>query len=186
MAAPFADCAALTRPPASTAPAASGAVPGSAGPSEPAPPVGEVRPAGAALPDLRFSCFTGGAEVALSEIRGPAVLNLWASWCPPCRRELPAFQRLAERTAGQLHVIGVNGMDKPAAAASIGTDFGLTFPNLVDPDQRLQREVAPNVLPVTLLVDADGRIRHRDVSGALDDATLAGLVRQHLGLAVPA
>lgn len=165
--APFADCAALSAPP-SPAPAD---LPGAAG-----------RP----LPDLTLSCFTGGAEVRVGELRGPAVVNLWASWCGPCRQELPAFQRLAEHTAGRLQVVGVNTRDDRPRAVSVGEDLGLTFPNVIDTDQRLQRELAPNVLPITIFVDAQGRIRHQDVSGALDDARLADLLRQHLGVEVPA
>ncbi|WBB78840.1 TlpA disulfide reductase family protein [Micromonospora sp. WMMD882] len=189
---PFTDCAALTGPPGGTSPGSSAAAGSPAPAGTPAPPgpsagpAGGATSAGALLPDLRFACFTGGAEVALRELRGPAVLNLWASWCGPCRRELPAFQRLAERSAGRLHVVGVNTRDDRPRAVSVGADFGVTFPSLVDTDQRLQRELAPNVLPVSVFVDAQGRIRHQDVSGALDDARLAELVRRHLGLEVPA
>lgn len=168
---PFADCAGLTASP-------------SAGPAS-ADPTASAGP-GRALPDLRLACFTGGTEVALREVRGPAVINLWASWCGPCRKELPAFQRLSERAAGQVHVIGVNTRDDRPRAVSVGEDFGVTFPSLVDTDQRLQRELAPNVLPITIFVDAGGRIRHQDVSGALDDAGLAELVRRHLAVEVAA
>ncbi|MEU4566341.1 TlpA disulfide reductase family protein [Micromonospora sp. NPDC023956] len=190
---PFADCAALTAPP-STPPAASPgpsvppAAPGSPPANAPDPTTGAAGSPGPGrgLPDLRFACFTGGTEVSLRAVRGPAVINLWASWCPPCRKELPSFQRLHERMAGQVHVIGVNTFDDRPRAVSVGADFGVTFPTLVDTDQRLQRALAPNVLPITLLVDAQGRVRHQDVSGAIDDARLADLVRRHLGLDVPA
>ncbi|MGN9917937.1 TlpA family protein disulfide reductase [Micromonospora palomenae] len=178
---PFADCATLTRPPAATgaatpsgaaAPAASGAV-GAGG-------------AGAVLPGLILSCFTGGTPVALRDVRGPAVVNVWASWCPPCRKELPAFQRLSERAAGRLQVIGVNSRDTRSAAQSIGEDYGIRFPMLFDQGEALQRELGRNALPLTLLVDAQGRVRHTDATGALDDARLAALVRQHLGVEVAA
>ncbi|RIV34497.1 TlpA family protein disulfide reductase [Micromonospora radicis] len=167
---PFADCAALT-----TAPDGSAA----AGPS-----------AGAGgdtlLPELSLTCFTGGAPVALREVRGPAVINVWASWCPPCRKELPAFQRLHQRADGQLRVFGVNAQDSRAAAQAIGEDFGIRFPVLVDQGQAVQRALRRNAIPLTVFLDGDGRIRHVDTSGALDDARLAELVEQHLGIAVPA
>lgn len=178
---PFADCATLTRPPGASAstPATADAVPS-----------GAVAPGGqddgALLPGLTLSCFTGGAPVALRDVRGPAVVNLWASWCPPCRKELPAFQRLSERTTGTLQVIGVNTRDTRTGAQSIGEDFGVRFPMLVDQGEALQRELGRNALPLTLLVDAQGRVRHTDATGALDDARLAALVRQHLGVQVPA
>lgn len=159
---PFADCAPLTAAPPS-APAPSGA-------------------SGDPLPDLALSCFTGGAPVKVRDIRGPAVINVWASWCPPCRKELPAFQRLSERAGGRFQVIGVNSRDSRGGAQSIGEDFGVRFPMLVDQGDAFERALGRNAFPLTVLVDADGRIRHTDSTGALDDARLAELVRTHLGV----
>ncbi|NLU80295.1 TlpA family protein disulfide reductase [Micromonospora sp. HNM0581] len=152
------------------------------GPAEPS--VSEVT--GDPLPELTLTCFTGGTPVALRDIRGPAVVNIWASWCPPCRKELPAFQRLHERADGQLRVIGVNSRDSREGAQAIGEDFGVRFPMLVDQGEAVQRALRRNAVPLTVLVDVEGRIRHIDSSGALDDARLAELVRRHLGLTVPA
>ncbi|MGN9778566.1 TlpA family protein disulfide reductase [Micromonospora sp. H33] len=166
---PFEDCSGLT-----TAPAPSGTA--SSVPAD----------GGTPLPELTLTCFTGGAPVALRDVRGPAVINLWASWCAPCRKELPAFQRLSERTDGRLTVLGVNTRDTRGGAQSIGEDFGVRFPTLVDQGEALQRALGRNAIPLTVLVDGDGRIRHVDTSGALDDARLADLVRQHLGVAVAA
>ncbi|RGC70917.1 Thiol-disulfide oxidoreductase ResA [Micromonospora sp. MW-13] len=177
---PFAACAALTTPPAQAGPTptGSGAGPTGAGPTR------TGAPGGSALPELTLPCFTGGDPVALRDIRGPAVINLWASWCPPCRKELPAFQRLSERAAGRLQVVGVNARDDRDAAQSIGEDFGIRFPVLFDQGDSLSRGLNRNAIPLTVFVDADGRVRHVDVSGALDDARLAELVRRHLGLEV--
>ncbi|MBO4162067.1 MULTISPECIES: TlpA family protein disulfide reductase [Micromonospora] len=182
---PFADCATLTAPPVpgTAAPTGSaGAGDGSGTAGSPAPADG----GGSLLPELTLSCFTGGSPVALRDIHGPAVINVWASWCPPCRQELPAFQRLSVRAAGQLQVIGVNSRDSRDGAQAIGEDFGIRFPVLFDQGEALQRELRRTAVPLTLLVDAQGRIRHTDNSGALDDTRLADLVRRHLGLAVPA
>ncbi|MGV9216233.1 TlpA family protein disulfide reductase [Micromonospora sp. RB23] len=172
---PFRDCAALGAAPAAATPSP-GAV--SASPAAGA--------GGQELPALTLACFTGGAPVALRDVAGPAVINVWASWCGPCRKELPAFQRLSERTSGQLQVVGVNTRDSRSGAQSIGEDFGVRFPVLVDQGDALQRELRRNAFPLTLFVDAGGRIRHIDATGALDDASLTALVRQHLGVAVPA
>ncbi|MET7709108.1 TlpA disulfide reductase family protein [Micromonospora sp. NPDC005413] len=176
---PFRDCAALSTSPTAAPPATGTAAPGS-GTTAPATPGGQ------ALPELTLACFTGGAPVALRDVAGPAVINVWASWCPPCRKELPAFQRLSERATGQLQVVGVNSRDSRGGAQSIGEDYGVRFPILVDQGEALQRELKRNAIPLTLFVDADGRIRHIDATGALDDARLAELVREHLGLVVPA
>lgn len=162
---PFADCAPLTVAPASAAPAPAGA-------------------AGVELPDLTLNCFTGGAPVRVRDVKGPAVINVWASWCAPCRKELPAFQRLSERADGRFQVIGVNSRDSRGGAQSIGEDFGVGFPMLVDQGDAFQRALERNAFPLTVLVDADGRIRHVDATGALDDDRLAKLVRTHLGVTV--
>ncbi|WP_405429140.1 TlpA family protein disulfide reductase [Micromonospora sp. NBC_00617] len=189
---PFRDCAALSTAPTATPPGA--ATPAAPGSGTTAPDSGVATPAtsgaapggGQALPELTLPCFTGGAPIALRDVAGPAVINVWASWCPPCQKELPAFQRLSERAAGQLQVLGVNSRDTRSAARSIGEDFGIRFPVLVDQGEALQRELERMFFPMTIFVDADGRVRHIDVSGALDDAQLAKLVRQHLGLVVSA
>ncbi|NGM14778.1 TlpA disulfide reductase family protein [Verrucosispora sp. WMMA2044] len=147
---------------------------------------GDDEATGDPLPELTLTCFTGGTPVALRNIRGPAVVNIWASWCPPCRKELPAFQRLHERADGQLRVIGVNSRDSREGAQSIGEDFGVRFPMLVDQGEAVQRALRRNAVPLTVFVDARGGVRHIDSSGALDDARLAELVGQHLGLTVRA
>ncbi|MEU8260982.1 TlpA disulfide reductase family protein [Micromonospora sp. NPDC048999] len=162
---PFADCATLTAVPASAVPAPD------ASPRKP-------------LPELALPCFTGGAPVALRDIKGPAVINVWASWCPPCRKELPAFQRLSELAAGRFQVIGVNSGDSRDSAQSLGEDFGIRFPMLVDQGDAFEQALERKAFPLTVLVDADGRIRHTDATGALDDARLADLVREHLGVEV--
>lgn len=187
---PFRDCAALGTPPTASSPGVVSASPGSGTQGSASATVGAGATGAAAsgpeLPALTLACFTGGAPVALRDVTGPAVINVWASWCGPCRKELPAFQRLSERTTGQLQVVGVNTRDSRSGAQSIGEDFGVRFPMLVDQGDALQRELRRNAFPLTLFVDARGRIRHVDATGALDDAQLATLVRQHLGVAVPA
>ncbi|MCZ7426832.1 TlpA disulfide reductase family protein [Micromonospora sp. WMMA1949] len=162
---PFADCAPLTVAPAAASPAPTGKAEGR-------------------LPDLTLNCFTGGAPVNLRDVKGPAVINVWASWCPPCRKELPAFQRLSERADGRFQVIGVNSRDSRGGAQSIGEDYGVDFPMLLDQGDAFQRALERNAFPLTVLVDADGRIRHTDATGALDDARLAALLERHLGVRV--
>ncbi|MGC4811295.1 TlpA family protein disulfide reductase [Micromonospora sp. DT228] len=190
---PFRDCSTLSTPAAAASPGSATTTTGSPRATAPATPgatapAGTTAPAadGKALPELTLACFTGGAPVALRDVAGPVVINVWASWCPPCQKELPAFQRLSERAAGQLQVLGVNSRDTRSAAQSTGEDIGIRFPILVDQGEALQRELKRNFFPMTIFVGADGRIRHIDASGALDDAQLATLVRQHLGLTVPA
>lgn len=162
---PLASCQHLATPPASAAPEH---LPG---------------PDGDPLPELELPCFTGGEPVALASLRGPAVVNLWASWCAPCREELPELQRYADRTAGRVHVLGVVTDDpRPAAAAALAADLGVRFPALFDPERRLMVELGAPGVPATALVDSAGRVRYLHVEPGLDEPELARLVREQLGV----
>jgi thiol-disulfide isomerase/thioredoxin len=195
-ASPFLNCSALTAAPAAAgapagAPDASG-VPSAVGSAASQPagsaPAGSASPAPAGgspadLPDLSLPCFTGGGTVRLTDLRGPAVINLWGSWCEPCRAELPVVQALADVTAGRLHVIGVDTFDDRAAGASFAADKGVSFPTLFDPEKKLLTALGKVNLPVTVFVGADGQ-RHVYSGTALDKPTLGGLVRTHTGVTV--
>ncbi|WP_326549894.1 TlpA family protein disulfide reductase [Micromonospora sp. NBC_01813] len=162
---PFADCAGLTTPPA--------------GPADIPPAVEPTT----RLPEVALPCFADGPVVDVAAIRGPAVINFWGSWCEPCRAELPALQRLADRTEGQLHLIGVNTWDDRGRALAVAEDLELTFASLVDRDRELLLAVERIGLPLTLFVDDRGEIR-RVYEGAVDDVTLAELVEREFGLTV--
>jgi thiol-disulfide isomerase/thioredoxin len=162
---PLADCAALAAPP----------------PKAPAAPEGA---AGADLPAITLDCFTGGAAVPIGSLRGPAVVNLWATWCPPCQEELPVFQRLAERATDRVHVVGIDTMDDRAAAVSLADRLGLTFPSLVDPNREVLRAFSGAGLPMTLFIRGDGSVAHVYNAKALDAPALGALVEQHLGVTV--
>jgi cytochrome c biogenesis protein CcmG, thiol:disulfide interchange protein DsbE len=161
---PFADCAGLIAPPPSAAPSS-------------------ATPAATTLPDLELPCFTGGQPVRLTGLRGPAVINLWASWCEPCRDELPVMQRLADRADGRLHVLGVDTGDGTDAAASFGAAKRVTMPTLYDRERKLLTAMGRINLPVTVFVDAAGRdyVHARPVDSARD---LSTLVRRHTGVTV--
>jgi len=135
------------------------------------------------MPDLRLSCFTGGQAVRLADLRGPAVINIWATWCAPCREELPAMQRLADRAGGRLRVVGVDTGDAWEAAASFGSDVKVTLPTLYDRDRTLVGALGRTALPVTIFLDGAGK-RFVYNQSPLGDARLAALVRAHTGVAV--
>jgi thiol-disulfide isomerase/thioredoxin len=134
------------------------------------------------LPDLTLPCLASGQDVRINRLGGSAVINLWASWCGPCRTELPAFQRYSERVAGRLLVVGVNSEDTRRAAQAVVDDLGLTFPMLADRDGALRKALGRAGLPVTLFVDARGQIAYLYNSVALDEAAIARLAAEHLGV----
>jgi thiol-disulfide isomerase/thioredoxin len=123
--------------------------------------------------------------VALAALGRPSVVNLWASWCEPCRTELPELQRFADRGADEIAVLGVITGDTRTSAASAAEDFGISFPAVFDPDGSLLTGIGRNALPVTLFLDAAGGVRHVYQSGEpLTLSTLEGLARQYLGVVV--
>ncbi|GIF07741.1 TlpA family protein disulfide reductase [Actinoplanes siamensis] len=143
---------------------------------------GAASPPAAGLPDISVDCFAGGDAVSLRGLHGPAVINIWATFCGPCREELPLIQRLADATAGKLTVLGLNTGDTRSAAASFGTDHGVSMPTLFDPDRKAITALGVVNLPSTIFVDARGQVyTHRDT---MDAAELTELVRQHAGLSV--
>ncbi|MEU4618439.1 TlpA disulfide reductase family protein [Actinoplanes sp. NPDC023801] len=138
--------------------------------------------AGERLPDLSLPCFTGGTEVRLRDLRGPAVINIWASWCAPCREELPVVQGLADRADGRFTVIGVDSGDRRSAAADFATDRSVTFPTLFDEEKKFADSLGVATLPATVFIDADGGMNvHRT---AMDVDQLIEQMRKHTGITV--
>lgn len=135
----------------------------------------------AALPELELACLGADGAVDLSRLRGPAVVNLWASWCKPCREELPLLARLDEETDGRLTVVGIDVQDSdPEAAVQLASDAGVTYPQLVDAGSTTRGPLRVVGLPQTVFVDEQGRMvaTERVPFTSYDDLTAA--VRQHL------
>lgn len=142
----------------------------------------EVSAAGGALPDLRFDCLGGGA-FDLGRAPGvPTVVNLWASWCGPCREELPLMQQVADEAAGQVQVIGVVSRDGVPQAESFAAEAGVTFPGAYDRDGELMAELGLPGLPYTVFLAADGALVHSEVGQIDSGEELEALVAEHLGV----
>lgn len=158
-------------------------------PFRPCPPAtaDPASPGADVLPAIALACFAGGDAVRLDRLRGPLVINLWASWCAPCRKELPELQRFADLAGDRVTVLGVVTGDTPAAAASLGDDLSVSLPMLRDDSEELRRALGRGALPVTVLVDAQGIVRYvtsATASAVLTLEALTELVRKHLDLEV--
>jgi thiol-disulfide isomerase/thioredoxin len=96
----------------------------------------------------------------LSELRGkPLIINVWASWCGPCRAEMGSLERLSRRFGGkQFNIIGVSTDDHVSAAAAFLQQSKVTFDNYHDRDLLLEAMLGANTIPLTVLVDAQGRV----------------------------
>ena len=118
---------------------------------------GEVA-AGSQLREAQLQPLFGKPR-KLSDFRGkPLLINVWASWCGPCRQEMGSLDRLARRYGEQFVVIGISTDDYPERARAFLQKSGTTFPNFIDHQLLLENMLGADRLPLTLLVDAQGRI----------------------------
>lgn len=100
-----------------------------------------------------------GKSVRLSDFRGKnIILNFWASWCPPCREEMPEFQRIYTENAENLVVIGVNLQESKENAESFVKKLDITFPILLDPNAKVKDMYNVFTQPVTYFIDSNGKI----------------------------
>lgn len=120
---------------------------------------------------LREATLRGlnGPNRQLSEFRGrPLIINVWASWCPPCVAEMDSLERLAWSDTGQQFlVIGISTDDYPDAAKGFLRKSQATLNHFIDERLLLENMLGANRLPLTLLVDAKGQVLHK-VVGARD------------------
>lgn len=149
----------------------------------PCPTSSEVPEVANGLPAVTLSCLGPGDPVALSGLRGtPMVLNAWASWCQPCRAELPALASYSEQAEGEVAVLGLNALDDAEAAATLWTQLTMPFPSVSDPEGATRASLRWVGLPVTYFVDSTGMIVYRHDGAVTDVEQWAALVEQHLGV----
>lgn len=109
------------------------------------------------------------------------VVNVWGSWCPPCRKEAPALQEVAEQYADKnVQFLGVNVRDNPASAKAYEKKFGITFPSLDDASQKsllgFKDSLPAQGIPTTWIIDSNGKVAVRIFVDNLTASTLAGLI----------
>ncbi len=125
----------------------------------------------AAQPDLRgktapdFALKSlGGQNLRLSELRGQVVLvNFWATWCGPCREEMPLLDQIYDSYHGiGFELLGVNIDDVADRAVTMARTLGVHFPVLFDASKTVSRLYDVNTMPMTVLVGRDGTVRYVD------------------------
>jgi peroxiredoxin len=112
-------------------------------------------------PDFTLKSLSG-ENVRLSELRGNVVMiNFWASWCGPCRQEMPLLEALYQRYSGLgFELLGVNVEQDVDDAKRWLADRPVSFPVLLDPENALTKMYQVKAMPSTILVDRDGNVRH--------------------------
>ena len=148
---------------------------------------------GSMAPSYEAPTVDGSRAISLESLRGKVVLlNIWATWCPPCIREMPAIESAYRQLKSEgLEVLAVS-VDAPVgkrdAMGNLGGDiqefaqqFSLTFPILHDPEKRVEQKFAIFGLPTTIVIDRDGRIAQKVIGGAeWDDAEHMASLRELL------
>jgi peroxiredoxin len=132
---------------------------------------GPIAPANQA-PDFTLRTLEG-KNLRLGEQRGQVVLvNFWATWCGPCRQEMPHLNKLYEKYKSSGFVLlGVNVDDDTRQAAGVANKLGVKFPVLPDADKRVSKQYDLSAMPSTVLIDRDGRVRylHRGYQNGYED-----------------
>ncbi len=129
------------------------------GPSDAAPELGRRAP-DFTLPDL------ASKPVRLADFQGKkaVLINFWATWCPPCREEMPTLERLSRSRRDAIEVLGVNvEPGSPAKVRAFVRELGVSFPILLDPDLAVGKLYRVRGLPTSFIVDREGIVRFREI-----------------------
>jgi thiol-disulfide isomerase/thioredoxin len=148
-------------------------------------PVGVENPDAAipGLPNIEFPCLGDGPPVNLSTLRGmPLVVNVWASWCPPCIEEMPILAQAARELQGVVSFMGIDYQDDPARGLELLIDMDVDFPSIIDTDAKVRAPLAIPGPPVTYFVRPDGTIAGRWDGSITSEQDLATLLQTYLGV----
>jgi cytochrome c biogenesis protein CcmG/thiol:disulfide interchange protein DsbE len=137
-------------------------------------PVNTAPYVGNLAPDFTLQTFDGQA-ITLRDFTTndgiPVVLNFWATWCPPCRVEMPYFESVSRLYDGQVAILGLNQAESAETMAAYARDHGLTYPLLVDRDMKVNNLYGVLNLPTTVFIDRNG-IVHEVLIGTISQAVL--------------
>jgi thiol-disulfide isomerase/thioredoxin len=136
------------------------------------------------MPSVTVPCLGGGRSVDLAGLRGPMIVNFWASWCGGCRREMPALAAYA-RAHPSVKVVGIDFLDpQPAAALQLAVRSDVRYPLLADTRGEVDEE-SPLIhipgLPLTVFLAADGSVTHIEARTMSTERDVAATASRYLG-----
>jgi thiol-disulfide isomerase/thioredoxin len=133
---------------------------------------------------LVLPCMDGKSDVGFATLRGPLIVNVWGSWCAPCREEIPIIRSFYANANTKLQLLGV---DVEEGNATDGSSFvvthGMTWPSVVDPDGR-SRTLFGMGVPVTWFIDKDGKVAYKKIGVLKSVRELRELTQKYLHLTV--
>ena len=127
-----------------------------------------------------LECLDGNSKTLLESIKGPAVINVWGSWCTPCRQEMPFLRELA--ATGKVQIIGIDVEEaNMESARKFVIEQGMTWPNLYDRDGSTKSTFGMGV-PITWYLDLDGKVVYRHIGVLNSKDQLFSEVEKYLGI----
>ncbi|GGJ93588.1 hypothetical protein GCM10007063_15190 [Lentibacillus kapialis] len=113
-------------------------------------------------PDFQLKTM-GGEQIKLSELRGQRVMvNFWATWCPPCRAEVPDLQKFYENKDIEILAVNLTGTESSRSdVQEFSEEFGMTFPILMDENTEVANQYQIQPIPSSFMIDSDGRIQFK-------------------------
>jgi thiol-disulfide isomerase/thioredoxin len=131
---------------------------------------------------IMLDCLDGTDGASINGIKGPAIINVWGSWCGPCKEEMPILRSFYEKAQDKLALIGV---DVEEASIEDGRKFvennGITWPNLYDADGKSRAYFGKGV-PVTWFIAADGNVAYKHIGVIKSEIELISMTSKYLGV----
>jgi thiol-disulfide isomerase/thioredoxin len=131
---------------------------------------------------ITLDCLDGAEGASVNGIKGPAIINVWGSWCGPCKEEMPILRSFYEKAQAKLALIGV---DVEEASIEDGRKFvknnGITWPNLYDADGKSRAYFGMGV-PVTWFIAADGSVAYKHIGVFKNEIELISMTSKYLGV----
>ncbi len=131
---------------------------------------------------IKLDCLDGSSGASVNSLKGPMIINVWGSWCGPCKEEMPILRSFYKKVNGRVTLIGV---DVEEASIADGRNFviknGITWPNLFDADGRSRAYFGMGV-PVTWFINPDGTVAFKHIGVIKNEIDLITLTSKYLGV----
>ena len=145
-------------------------------------PCNEIQLLEKAAQDLPLDCLDSSKTVNLAAIKGPAIINVWGSWCEPCKKELPHFSEFFQSMNPQIQLIGVDVEEKSAEDGRMfARTHGINWPNLYD-EKGTTRKYFGMGVPVTWFIGSNGEVLYKKVGPIKSTEELRTLSFKYLGM----